>query len=236
LYNLGHPKSLFRRCKIQTQAVEDYLKTIYKIEREQGKVATTVLADRLSVSPSTVTGMIKKLAEMHLVSYQPYQGLVLTEAGTKIALEVIRHHRLIELFLAETLGVPWDRVHAEAHRIEHVLSEDLEDRIDAMLGYPTTDPHGAPIPARDGSVDKPASVQLIEVEPGQTAVVAEVSDRDSAMLRHLGDLGIYPNVQLRLIAVAPFDGPLTLRIGETEHTLGRELARHISVTQIQDET
>jgi DtxR family Mn-dependent transcriptional regulator len=161
---------------------------------------------------------------------------VLTEAGTKIALEVIRHHRLIELFLAEALGVPWDQVHAEAHRIEHVLSEDLEDRIDAMLGHPTTDPHGAPIPARDGSVDEPASVQLLDVEPGQTAVVTEVSDRDSAMLRYLGELGIYPNVQLRLIAVAPFHGPLTLRIGETEHTLGRELAKHISVTQIQDET
>jgi DtxR family Mn-dependent transcriptional regulator len=198
-------------------------------------VATTVLAERLSISPATVTGMIKKLASLRLVSYQPYQGVVLTEAGAKIALEVIRHHRLIELFLAEALGVPWDQVHAEAHRIEHVLSEDLENRIDAMLGHPTTDPHGAPIPTRDGTVDEPASVQLIEVEPGHTAVVAEVSDHDSAMLRYLGELGIYPNVQVSLISVAPFDGPLTIRIGETEHALGRELARHISVTQVQDE-
>jgi DtxR family Mn-dependent transcriptional regulator len=179
--------------------------------------------------------MIKKLADTGLVVHEPYQGVELTEAGTKIALEVIRHHRLIELFLAEALGVPWDQVHAEAHKIEHVLSEDLEDRIDAALGHPTTDPHGAPIPTRDGIVDRPDSVQLTNLEPGQSAAVVEVSDHDPALLRYLGELGLHPEVKVRVIAVAPFDGPLTVRIGEAEQTLGRAVAKHISVAGVKDD-
>jgi DtxR family Mn-dependent transcriptional regulator len=119
-------------------------------------VATTVLAEQLGVAPASVTGMIKKLAGMDLVAYEPYQGVVLTQTGRKIALDVIRHHRLIELFLTETLDVPWDQVHAEAHKIEHVLSQDLLDRIDAALGHPTTDPHGAPIPTREGTIAFPS--------------------------------------------------------------------------------
>src|SRR5918912_2318913 len=142
---------------MQTQAVEDYLKTIYEIQREQGKVATTVLAERLGIAPASVTGMVKKLAGLHLVAHEPYQGVVLTEAGEKIALEVIRHHRLIERYLAEALAVPWDKVHEEAEKWEHVLSEDMEDRIDALLGHPTTDPHGAPIPARNGTLPPSAN-------------------------------------------------------------------------------
>lgn len=217
--------------EMHTQAVEDYLKTIYELEREQGRVATTTLAERLSVAPASATGMIKKLADMHLVIYEPYRGVVLTEAGRKIALEVIRHHRLIELFLAETLGVPWDQVHEEAHRMEHVLSEDLEDRIDAVLGYPLTDPHGALIPGRDGTVGQPASLRLADVEPGQSAVIAEVNDHDPALLRYLGELGLYPGVEISVIAVAPFDGPLTIRVGKAEHALGREAASQIFLTE-----
>lgn len=216
-----------------TQSIEDYLKTIYKLQQERGRVATTVLAERLGVVPASATGMIKKLAGMHLVIYEPYQGVVLTEAGQKIALEVLRHHRLIELFLAEALGVPWDQVHEEAHKIEHVLSEDLEDRMDAMLGYPTIDPHGAPIPTRDGSITQPDCVRLPNLKPGQSAVVAEVSDHDSALLRYLGELGLYPKAEVSVVTVAPFEGPLTIRVGETEHAIGREAASHVLVTEVK---
>jgi DtxR family Mn-dependent transcriptional regulator len=177
---------------MHTQAVEDYLKIIYELQREQGKVATSMLAERLGVAPASATGMIKKLAGMHLVTHEPYQGVVLTAAGEKIALEIIRHHRLIERYLAEALGVPWDQVHDEAEKWEHVLSEALEDRIDAMLGYPTTDPHGAPIPTRNGTIAQLASMRMADLQPGQSAVIVEVSDHDSALLRYLGGLGMYP--------------------------------------------
>lgn len=216
---------------MHTESVQDYLKTIYELQSEQGKVATTVLAEWLGVAPASVTGMIKKLASLHLVTHEPYQGVTLTEAGEKIALEVIRHHRLIERYLAEALGVPWDQVHAEAEKWEHVLSEDLEDRIDAALGYPVTDPHGAPIPARNGTIAPSASIRLVDLQPGQSAVIAEVSDHDSAMLRYLGHMGLYPNVEVQVVAVEPFAGPLTLRVGATQYALGREVASHIRVNQ-----
>ena len=217
---------------MHTQAVEDYLKTIYEIEREQDKVATTVLAEQLGVAPASVTGMIKKLAGMDLVAYEPYQGVVLTQTGRKIALDVIRHHRLIELFLTETLDVPWDQVHAEAHKIEHVLSQDLLDRIDAALGHPTTDPHGAPIPTREGTIDRPLSQRLTDLQPGQSAVITEVFDNDPALLRYLGELGLYPRVSVRVVGVGPFDGPVTVRVGETDHALGREAASQILVSEV----
>jgi len=217
---------------MHTESVQNYLKTIYELQHEQGRVATTLLADRLGVAPASVTGMIKKLAGMHLVTHEPYQGVTLTEAGEKIALEVIRHHRLIERYLAEALGVPWDRVHEEAEKWEHVLSEDLEDRIDAALGYPATDPHGAPIPARNGTIAPSASVRLAQLQPGQSAVIAEVSDHDSALLRYLGSLGLYPGVELRVVDVAPFGGPLTIRLGTAEHALGREVAGYILVDEL----
>jgi DtxR family Mn-dependent transcriptional regulator len=176
--------------------------------------------------------MLKKLARMKLVVHRPYRGVELTESGRKIALEVIRHHRLVELYLAEALGVPWDRVHDEAEKWEHVLSEDLEDRIDALLGHPTTDPHGAPIPTREGEFPKPQYIRLDELEPGQTAVIAEVSDHDPALLRYLGELGLYPKSKIFVIAVEPFNGPLTIRVGEAEHVLGREAARYVFVTEV----
>jgi DtxR family Mn-dependent transcriptional regulator len=221
---------------MHSQAVEDYLKTIYEIQREQGKVATTVLAERLGVAPASVTGMIKKLAAMKLAVHEPYQGVVLSQAGEKIAVEVLRHHRLIELFLAETLGIPWDQVHEEAHRIEHVISDYLADRIDTALGHPSTDPHGAPIPTRDGVIKRPPSLRLLDLEPGQSGVITEVYDNDSALLRYLGELGLYPKVEVTLVAVAPFDGPLTVRVGDTNHALGREAANQILVTNISSES
>jgi DtxR family Mn-dependent transcriptional regulator len=220
---------------MHTQAVEDYLKTIYEIEREQGKVATTVLAEQLGVAPASATGMIKKLAEMGLVAHEPYQGVLLTQTGRKIALEIIRHHRLIELFLTKTLDVPWDQVHAEAHKIEHVLSEDLVDRIDAALGHPTTDPHGAPIPTREGAIDQPLSRRLADLEPGQSAVITEVYDNDPALLRYLGELGLYPKVAVSVVRVDPFDGPVIVRVEEADHALGREVASQILVSEVHAE-
>ena len=220
---------------MQTQTIEDYLKAIYELGRERPgeKLSTTALAERLGVAPATVTGALKKLARLKLVVHRPYRGVELTEAGRKIALEVIRHHRLIELYLQQALGVPWDRVHDEAEKWEHVLSEELEDRIDELLGHPTHDPHGAPIPARDGSF--PASpaerIPLGELEPGRRAVVVEVSDHDPELLRYLGERGLYPNVTVELVAREPFGGSLRVRVGAQaqERTVGREAARYVWV-------
>ncbi len=219
---------------MHSQAIEDYLKTIYELQCTEGQVGTTVLAERLSVTPASVTGMVKKLAEMKLVVYEPYQGVKLTKSGQKIALEVVRHHRLIEQFLAEALGVPWDRVHEEAHKIEHVLSEDLEDRMDALLGHPTTDPHGSPIPRPDGTIDESAHIRLTELKAGQSAVVAEVSDYDSALLRYLGELGLYPKAEVAVRAIAPFDGLMTVQIGDKQHALSRAVANEILVAGVKN--
>jgi DtxR family Mn-dependent transcriptional regulator len=155
-------------------------------------VTTQRLADELGVTPASVTNMVKRLDDLTLLTHAPYKDVTLTEAGRRIALEVIRHHRLLELYLAETLGMPWDEVHAEAERLEHHLSEQLEARMDSALGFPTRDPHGDPIPTRDLTLDASASVRLSEVEAGQRAVVVRVSDRDPAQLRYLGALGLYP--------------------------------------------
>ncbi len=217
---------------MHSPAVEDYLKTIFEIEREQGKVATTALSERLGVAPASATGMIKKLAEMNLVAHERYQGVTLTPAGRRIALEVIRHHRLVERYLAEALGVPWDRVHDEAEKWEHILSEDLEDRIDALLGHPTTDPHGAPIPTRDGDIAYTSPHRLLDMSPGQTAVIAEVSDHDPDLLRRLGDLGLFPTTA---IAVIGRDAAcLTVRAGKNEHILDCETAGYVYVREVNE--
>lgn len=217
---------------MHTQAVEDYLKAIYEVGRGE-PASTSALAERLGVSPASVSGMLKKLVGLHLVAHEPYRGVLLTEAGRRIALEVIRHHRLIELYLHEALGVPWDRVHDEAERMEHVLSEDLEARIDAALGHPTTDPHGAPIPSADLTLDPHEHVPLAELVAGQAAVVAEVEDRDPALLRYAGELGLYPQTPLEVTAVAPFEGPLTVRVEGEERTIGRRAAESIYVTVVR---
>ena len=214
---------------MHTQAVENYLKTIFELQATAEKVSTTGLAERLGVAPASVTGMVKKLAAMKLLKHEPYRGVQLTKAGERIALEVIRHHRLVESYLAESLGVPWDKVHEEAEKWEHVLSEEMEDRISALLGNPTTDPHGAPIPARDGSLPETALRRLSDLEPGERAVVAEVSDHDPELLRYLGELGLFPQTKLRLISAAPFQGPITIEIGGREHAVGREVAGQVLV-------
>jgi DtxR family Mn-dependent transcriptional regulator len=217
---------------MHTQAVEDYLKAIYSLELELGKVTTTTLAEWLGVMPGSVTGMLKKLAGMGVVTYEPYRGVALTEEGRRVALEVIRHHRLVELYLTQVLGVPWDQVHDEAEKWEHVISEDIEERIDQFLGHPTADPHGAPIPARDGTVKPAPRVPLATLAPGQSATVVEVSDRDPSLLRYAASLGLFPGVALRVVAAPPFDGPLTICVGDAELALGRGAAGQILVTPV----
>jgi DtxR family transcriptional regulator, Mn-dependent transcriptional regulator len=217
---------------MRTQAVEDYLKVIYDLSRAGGAVTTSAISTRLAVAPATVTGMVKKLAALNLVSHEHYRGVALTEAGRKIALEVIRHHRLVERYLFEAMGVPWDQVHAEAEKWEHVLSEELETRMDEILGNPTTDPHGSPIPNRDLEMDEIEHSPLAELMPGQRATIAEVGDEDAEMLRHFADLGLFPRARVEVIAVAPFGGSMTLRVGETECAIGREAAGHVYVTGV----
>ncbi len=216
---------------MRSVAVDDYLKAIYEIEREEGKVATSALAARVGITPGSATGMIKRLADMNLVAHEPYRGVVLTEVGQRVALRVVRQHRLVERFLADALAVPWDRVHEEAHRIEHVLSEYLEERMDSVLGRPTTDPHGSPIPTRNGAVSDSVCVPLADMKPENTVVIVEVSDHDPALLRYMGELGLFPETEVAIVAKAPFGGPLTVRVGGDQRTVSREVARHVFVVE-----
>ena len=214
---------------MSTEATQDYLKAIYALQENQEAVATSALAARLGVTPPSVSAMLKKLARRKLVRHTPYQPVRLTKAGARIALEVIRHHRILELYLAEVLGYRWDQVHAEADRLEHVISEELEERLFLALGEPTRDPHGHPIPSREGRVNEFASAPLSDLPPDLPAVIVWVNDRDPAMLRYLGDRGLVPDAEVTVLAHAPFNGPLTVKSGRAAHVLGLDLARHIQV-------
>lgn len=207
-------------------AVEDYAKAIYALaERGDGVVTTTALAERLSVKPASVSGMVRKLAALDLVTHVPYRGVRLTARGERVALEVLRHHRLLELYLHRTLDVPWDQVHREAEVLEHVLSEELEELIAAKLGDPVLDPHGDPIPTREGGVASVATQGLDSLELGTRGTLVRVSDSDPDMLRYLGELGIAPGDTFEILDRQPFDGPVSVRFGRTVHSLGRPLAR-----------
>ena len=214
-----------------SSAVEDYAKAIYALERRgEGAVSTNALADRLGVTPASASGMVKRLDEMGLVSHEPYRGVQLTAEGVRLALEVIRHHRLLELYLAEQLDVPWDRVHAEAEVLEHVLSEELEELIAAKLGNPTRDPHGDPIPTPDLRIVEPDTVALDALGTGTRGTFVRVSDSDPEMLRYLAERGIAPGDRFEIIDKQPFDGPLFARFGgEAVHVLGGALARAMRV-------
>lgn len=210
-------------------AIQDYLKEIYKIQASGEKATTTAIAKRMGVAPSSTTSMLKKLAALGLAEHAPYRGVELSEAGTKIALEIIRHHRLIEQYLAETLGLSIDAVHAEADRLEHVLSEELEERIDKALGFPTHDPHGDPIPDRRLKLDRSQLRTLASLEPGEEAVVQRVPSDDDDLLRYLKTLALVPGRKVKLRSAEPFGGPLTVRVGKSEHAISRELAAGIGV-------
>lgn len=209
--------------------MEDYLKAIYKLQERDEQVPTSALAEYMSITPASVTNMCKKLAELNLLVYEPYQGVKFTSAGRKLALEIVRHHRLIELYLAEALGVPWDQVHAEAEKLEHVISEDLEERMAAALGDPQFDPHGAPIPSRTGNVTRHESGRLVDMTVGDKLMVVEVDDDDPELLRYLGQMGIYPGTEIELLDSAPFNGPLTLSLGDAQRSLGYQAAKSILV-------
>ncbi|MEI6792709.1 MAG: metal-dependent transcriptional regulator [Actinomycetes bacterium] len=218
-----------RTIERHTPAVEDYAKAIYTLqERADGPVSTTALAERLGVSVASASGMVKRLGEIGLADHERYKGVELTETGRAVALEVIRHHRLLELLLAE-LGVPWDRVHDEAEVLEHHISEELEALIAARLGDPTHDPHGDPIPAVDLSVEEGTTRSLDELAPGDGGLFVRVSDSDPAMLRYLSDLGLAPGERLELIGREPFEGPLVVRFSGSEHPLGVALARAMRI-------
>jgi DtxR family Mn-dependent transcriptional regulator len=212
-----------------SEAVQDYLKSIYLVQQERGRATTQALAERMEVSAPSVSGMLKKLAEMKLVKREAYHGVTLTAAGEKVALELVRHHRLLELYLAETLGYTLDKVHDEAERLEHHISEEFEDKIAALLGHPDTDPHGDPIPAKDGSIREHSSIRLADADAGKKVVVSRVSDRDSRMLAYLGSLGIKPSVAIEVLAKAPFNGPVHVRVGSKEHHIGQDVARQVLV-------
>jgi DtxR family Mn-dependent transcriptional regulator len=213
-----------------TSAVEDYAKAIYALEmRGHEPVSTTALAERLGVTPASASGMVKRLGELGLVEHQPYRGVVLTDNGRRVALEVMRHHRLLELYLVETLGVPWDRVHAEAEVLEHVLSEELEELIAVKLGDPTRDPHGDPIPTRELTIQEGPTLSLQALDGGARGRFARISDSDPDMLRFLADRGIAPGDEFEVIEKQPFDGPLFVRFGAEVHVLGGALARAMRV-------
>ena len=217
-----------------SHAVEDYLKAIYELEEDTGRVSTTALAERLKVAPASVTGMIQKLADQRprLVQYERHQGVLLTAAGRRLALEIIRHHRLIELYLSEALGFEWDKVDAEAEKLEHVISEEFEEKICALLGDPARDPHGDPIPAKDGTVAARSHRTLSDVGAGESIRVERVRDDDPALLRYLAEIGIVPEATVTVADRAPFDGPLHVRVGaktSAAHALGRSVTDQVFV-------
>ncbi len=219
-----------------TEAIEDYAKAIHALAgREPGPVGTSALAERLGVSPGTVTAMCKRMAELGLVDHEPYRGVELTAAGERLALEVIRHHRLLESFLAENLGMPWDQVHDEAEVLEHYISEELEERIATALGDPERDPHGDPIPDRDLTITDPVpGVPLLELGEGSGGTFARVSDGRPEMLRFLDDAGIRPGAGLRVLRREPFGGAVVVSTGQGECPLGPDLAARMLVVPEQD--
>ena len=213
------------RPELGTAAEQDYVKAIFRLE-EQGDatVSTTALAERLGVTPASASGMVRRLAERGLVTHVPYRGVTLTRAGAEVALRVIRRHRLLETYLVEELGMPWDRVHQEAEVLEHVLSSELEALIARKLGDPVRDPHGDPIPSVDLEMAPDHTVALSDLPAGAEGAFVRISDSDPAMLRYLAERGIAPGDRLVLVERQPFGGPLFVRVGGRDHALGGALA------------
>lgn len=217
--------------------ISDCLKVIYAMQEQGQKVSTSAVSEHLGVSDATVTMLFKDFAAAGWVEHAPYRGVRLTPLGERKAMEVIRHHRLLELYLAQELGYSWDKVHAEADKLEHVISEEFEDKLDALLGYPTVDPHGDPIPSKDGVVITRKGCTLLELKDGQPALVLRINDQDPEKLRYLGQLGLYPETRVQLVGREPFGGSLNILVGEkpqqVEQRLGEKLAEHIIVTPIE---
>jgi DtxR family Mn-dependent transcriptional regulator len=214
-----------------TDAVEDYLKAIYELTLDEDRASTNQVAERMGVTPASVTGMLKRLAaaDPPLLDYHKHHGAALTEAGRRVALEIIRHHRLLELFLHETLGYTWDEVHAEADRLEHVISEDFEERIAQALGDPQHDPHGDPIPSRELDLPPQAETRLYALRVGQQAVIQRVKNDDPELLRYMQNIGLVPQARLKVLERSSFDDNLSLQINDRVVVLGPRVTREIFV-------
>jgi DtxR family Mn-dependent transcriptional regulator len=213
-----------------TVAVQDYLKAIYALESAGERVTTSALATRMGVSAPSATAMTKRLAELGLVERAPYKGVALTEEGSRGALEVLRHHRLLERYLVDRLGLSLDEVHVEADRLEHALSEELEAKIDAELGFPTHDPHGDPIPDSELRVAVGGGATLLDLAPGERGSVSRVPDGNAELLRYLAELALLPGSDVEVVCQAPFGGPVTVRTASGEHAISRELADRIAAS------
>ncbi len=212
-----------------TEPVEDYLKAIYELETRHGVAATTDVAIALAVAPASVTGMVRRLAQQGYLDHVPYRGVQLTDAGRRAALRTIRRHRILESYLTSVLGYAWDRVHDEAERLEHAASDELIERMATALGHPSQDPHGAPIPTVDGTVDERPHRSLAELAVGERARMVQVSDKNPQLLRYLAEIALQPGTEVMIVAKAPFGGPLTLRIGANEPMVGPHLAEQVRV-------
>jgi len=209
-----------------SEAVQDYAKAIWSLaQRDDEAVSTSAIAERLDVSAASASAMVKRLESMGLVEREPYHGVKLTPAGERVALEVVRHHRLLELYLAEALGMSWDRVHEEAEVLEHAISPALSELIATKLGNPTHDPHGDPIPTAEGKIDEVPTFPLAELDTGARGLFVRVSDSDPDMLRYLAERGIAPGDRFEVIAREPFDGPLTVEFAGEPHVLGGALPK-----------
>ena len=212
-----------------SQPVEDYLKVIFELESADGTAGTNEIATELGIAPASVSGMIRRLAEQGWIAHERYRGVRLTRAGKRAALRTIRRHRVIEAYLTTALGYPWDRVHDDAERLEHAASDEMIDRMEVAIGEPSTDPHGAPIPTREGTIAEERFASLATVPVGKRVRIQRVGDRDSEQLRYLAEIGITPGRQVEVIARAPFDGPIDLRVGRVVRSIGPALARQIAV-------
>lgn len=222
--------SSLQRDGLNHQAIEDYLKTIYMLEHEESPVSTSRIAAARDVKPGSATSMIQRLHKFNLVVYKKHYGVTLTEAGREIALEVLRHHRLVELYLMEALGFSWDEVHEQADILEHVISEKLEERMAAALNYPEFDPHGDPIPSKEGVMTQVDNKPLAKLEAGDSAVVSRIpDDTNGKLLRYLADLGLVPGTKIKVTQVAPFDGPITLEINGEPIVIGQKVAEAVLV-------
>jgi DtxR family Mn-dependent transcriptional regulator len=224
-----------QRDSLTHQAIEDYVKTIYALALEESPVSTSRIATARSVKPASATSMIQRLAKLHLVNYEKHYGVTLTETGERLALEVIRHHRLLELYLMEALGFRWDEVHEQADILEHVISEKLEERIAAALNHPEFDPHGDPIPALDGTMAIKDTTALSDMVAGERARVARIpDDSNSELLRYLAGLGLVPGALVSIVEVAPFLGPLTVEVEDSQKIIGRNLADLVLVERVSE--
>ena len=216
-----------------TPATEDYLKTIYHLEQAKEIVNTTDIAKDMKVSMASASNMIKRLSKDGFLRHEPYKGVQLTPKGEKFILKLVRRHRLLELFLTQVLKMDWDKVDDEAERLEHVISDELEGKIDELLGFPETDPHGDPIPKSDGTIAKPKQENLSKVIPGKKVVISRVSDHNPAILRYLNELKMLPNTRIEIIRQEPFNGPILVKVRGKQHHIGQEVANAIYVEVVK---